>query len=165
MDILALSLLIITSVLGFIAIFFTNFGTLIITAGAVLYAVLTRFSSLAAGHLAAILVLYVLGELFEYICIVFGAKRFGASNKAVIGALAGAVGGAIAGALFFGAGIIVGALAGIFLGAFIAELFIKREIIKAIKAGAGGIIGRMGAVAAKALIAIIMFFIIYRNVF
>ena len=86
-----------------------------------------------------------------------GAKKAGATNVAAIGAIIGGIVGAIVGAGFFGFGIIAGTFIGIFLGAFFAELIIQRNFIKSLKAGAGSVLGRIGSILVKVLIAVIMF--------
>ena len=157
MEIVALTLLLILSVIGFVAIFFTTFGTLIIFSGSVLYAVMTNFSVIGVKLLLILGVLYLLGEAFEYIFVIIGAKKFGASNAAIVGAIIGGILGAILGVGFLGVGLILGTFIGIFLGAFLVEWFIHKDLKKSLKAGAGSILGRVGSVAAKVFLAIIMF--------
>ncbi len=164
MQTLALAIVAIFSLAGLAAIFFTTFGTLIILIGAVLYALLTSFTIITPKTLTALLVLYVIGETFEYLFIILGAKKFGASNKAIVGALAGGIVGAIAGTAFFGIGLIVGTFAGIFLGAFLVEVASKRDIVQSLKAGAGGVLGRIGSIAAKVIIAAFMLYIMFRRI-
>ena len=119
MELLALAILIISLLVGFVAIFFTTFGTLIIMLGSLAYAALTNFRVLAIGNLVLLLILYLCGEVLEYAFIILGAKKFGASNMAVAGALLGGILGAIAGSTFLGIGLIPGVFLGIFLGAFL----------------------------------------------
>ena len=164
MEFLALVILLVSIVTGFTAIFFTTFGSLIITAGAVIYAAMTEFSVLTLKHLVILLTLYLCGEIVEYVCIIIGAKKFGASNAAVAGAIIGGILGAIAGVGFLGVGLILGAFLGIFLGAFLVELFIQKDLIKSLRAGAGGVLGRFGSIIAKLLIAIVMLIIIISRV-
>jgi len=160
MEIVALFVLVLFCLVGLIGIFFTPFGTLIILIGALLHGFLTHFSVLTVQTLFVILVLYIIGELLEYVFVVLGAKTFGASNRAIIGAVAGGLAGALVGSLFFGVGILVGTFAGIFLGAFLVELVLKKSLIQSLKAGAGGVFGRVGAIAAKLVIAIAIYIII-----
>ena len=157
MEIPALALLIVISLIGFVAIFFTTFGTFIILIGAVLYAVLTEFSVLNIKILLVLATLYFIGEVLEYVFIIVGAKKLGASNAAIVGAIAGGIIGAVLGAGFFGIGLIIGTILGIFFGAFVVEFIIQKDLVKSLKAGAGGVLGRIGSIAAKILIAIIMF--------
>ena len=146
------------------AIFFTTFGTLIIFIGSLLYAILTSFSILTLKHLIILFILYLVGEVCEYILVIIGAKKLGASNTAVIGALIGALVGAIVGISVFGIGLILGTFCGIFLGAFVAELLVHRDLLKSIKAGAGGVLGRVGSIMVKVIIAFIMITIIVSRV-
>jgi len=102
--------------------------------------------------------------VLEYIFIIVGAKKLGASNIAVAGAIVGGIAGAILGVGFFGIGLILGTFLGIFLGAFLVELIIQRDLVKSLKAGAGGVLGRLGSIAAKVIISIIMFFILANQI-
>lgn len=156
MEGLALAILVILSLVGFAAIFFTTFGTLIILIGSLSYAALTDFSIITVKTLLVLLVLYLCGEVLEYVFIIIGGKKFGASNAAVVGSLIGGIIGAIAGAGFLGIGLILGTFLGIFLGAFFVELFIQKDLVKSLKSGAGGVIGRIGSIAAKAVIGLVM---------
>lgn len=156
MEGLALAILIILSLIGFVTIFFTTFGTFIIFIGSLLYAILTDFSIISIKTIVLLFVLYLCGEVLEYIFIIIGGKKFGASNTAIIGAIFGGVIGAIAGMGFLGIGVLLGTFLGIFLGAFLVEFFIQKDLVKSLKAGAGGVIGRIGSIVTKVIIAIIM---------
>jgi len=164
MHVVALIILIIFSLVGLAAIFFTTFGTLIILIGAILYAFLTNFSILTIKSLIILLILYLCGELLEYALVIIGAKRLGASNSAVIGALIGAVVGAVVGASFLGIGLILGTFLGIFFGAFMVEMLIQKDLVKSLKAGSGGVIGRIGSILGKLVIAGIMLIIIISRI-
>lgn len=164
MEILALVILILLSLIGFAAIFFTTFGTLVILLGAVLYAFMTGFSIVSLETLLVLLILYLCGEVLEYFFIIIGAKKLGASNAAVVGAIVGGILGAILGAGVFGIGLILGTLVGIFLGAFVVELILQKNLVKSLKAGSGGVLGRLASIVAKVIIAIIMFVILALNI-
>ena len=164
MEILALILLMLFSLIGFAAIFFTTFGTLLILIGSILYALLTGFSIISIKTLLVILTLYLCGEVLEYVFVIMGAKKLGASNKAVIGAVAGGIIGAVLGAGFLGIGIILGTFLGIFLGAFLVEFAVHKDLVKSLKAGTGGLLGRLGSIIAKIIIAIAMFIILGSNI-
>jgi uncharacterized protein YqgC (DUF456 family) len=71
----------------------------------------------------------------------FGARRYGASGRAMLGATIGAVVG-----IFFG---IVGILIGPFIGAVIGELSAQRDLKAASLAGVGATIGLAIGTAAK----------------
>jgi len=144
MEITAFAVLFLSSLIGFIAIFFTTFGTLIIFLGAAFFAVVTDFTLINWPTLLFFFALYLFGEVFEFFCTVIGAKKFGASNWAVAGALIGGIVGAVMGLMTFGVGIILGTFLGIFLGAFLVELVVKGDLKQSLKAGAGGVLGRVG---------------------
>ncbi|MBD3271238.1 MAG: DUF456 family protein [Elusimicrobia bacterium] len=164
MEIAAFILLTFTSLAGFALIFFTNFGTTVIMVGCIIFAIMTGFEIIPIPYLLVLIILYLFGELIEYICIIIGAKKFGASNKAIFGAIIGGIVGAVLGSLFFGIGVFFGTLAGIFIGAFIIELAQKKTLWQSARAGTGGIIGRMGAIVGKVIIALIMFLILIINI-
>ncbi|MFH1414457.1 MAG: DUF456 domain-containing protein [Candidatus Omnitrophota bacterium] len=165
MELLALVILTISILVGFLAIFFTTFGTLIIIIGSLLYSAMTDFSILTIKNLVILLTLYLCGEVLEYVFIIIGAKKFGASNAAVVGALIGGIIGAVLGAGILGVGLILGTFLGIFLGAFLVEWSIHKNTIKSLKAGAGGVLGRLGSIIAKVIIALVMLTIICLKVF
>jgi uncharacterized protein YqgC (DUF456 family) len=156
MELTALIILIISALIGFAAVFFTTFGTLIIFIGTVIYSFLTNFSIITINNLAVLFALYLCGEVLEYVFIIVGAKKWGASNASVVGALIGGIGGAVIGTVFLGVGLVLGTFLGVFLGAFLVEMFIHKDLIRSLKAGAGGIVGRIGSIVAKVIIAIVM---------
>ncbi len=90
----------------------------------------------------------VLTYAVDFAAGAFGAKRFGASTRSVIGAAIGAVVG-----LFFG---IVGVFVGPFIGAVIGELTVRPDLFKAGKAGVGATIGLVVGTAAKLSLGITM---------
>jgi len=161
MESLALIILVACSVIGFGAIFFTTFGTLIILIGSCLYALMTNFSILNVQALIILLVLYLFGEILEYVFIIAGAKKLGASNLAVLGALIGGIVGAVVGTLFLTIGLFLSTLLGVFLGAFLVELILQKDLVKSAKAAIGGVVGRILSIGAKIIIAFSMFFVIY----
>ena len=122
------------------------------------------FSIVSLETLLVLLILYLCGEVLEYFFIIIGAKKLGASNAAVVGAIVGGILGAILGAGVFGIGLILGTLVGIFLGAFVVELILQKNFVKSLKAGSGGVLGRLGSIVAKVIIAIIMFVILALNI-
>ena len=164
MEIVGLFILALFSLIGFAAIFFTTFGTLIIFIGAILYALMTGLSIIGIEALIILLILYLCGEVIEYLFVIVGAKKFGASNAATAGAVIGGIVGAIAGAGFLGIGLILGTFLGIFLGAFIVELLLHRDLVRSLKAGTGSVIGRVGSIVFKVFIAVAMFWIMITRI-
>ena len=79
---------------------------------------------------------------------IFGAKKFGASKRAIIGALAGLVVG-----IFLG---FPGVLFGPFIGAMIGELLAQRGLHAAARAGLGATVGLALGAALKLALAFSM---------
>ncbi len=78
----------------------------------------------------------------------FGAKKFGASKRAVVGALIGGVAG-----LFLG---LPGVLFGPFIGAVIGELSARPDLQQATRSGVGATIGLVLGAALKLALALAM---------
>jgi uncharacterized protein YqgC (DUF456 family) len=76
----------------------------------------------------------------------FGARYFGATKWGTVGAIIGAVVG-----LFFG---IVGLIAGPVIGAVVGEFISGKRMIDAGRAGWGSLLGNVGGMVAKLLIAL-----------
>ncbi|MEZ4484512.1 MAG: DUF456 domain-containing protein [Syntrophotaleaceae bacterium] len=91
--------------------------------------------------LTLLAVLAALAWLADFIAGAYGAKRFGASNRAMVGAAIGALVG-----LFFG---IPGLLLGPFLGAVAGELTARADLQAASRAGIGAFLGLVLGTAAK----------------
>jgi hypothetical protein len=81
----------------------------------------------------------------SYLCEIagtaFGAKRYGASRRAIVGATVGGVVG-----IFFG---FIGIILGPFIGAMVGELSMRRELGTAARAGWGATVGLALATAGK----------------
>jgi uncharacterized protein len=84
----------------------------------------------------------------DFWATMFGAKRFGASKRAITGALIGTLVG-----LFLG---LPGVLFGPFIGAVIGELSARRKLEDAARAGFGATIGLVVGVALKVALALSM---------
>lgn len=93
-------------------------------------------------------ILALLTYLVDFAAGAFGARRFGASNRAVIGAALGTLLG-----LLFG---IVGVLVGPFVGAMAGELTLHRDLGRAGRAGFGTTLGLACGAAAKIALAFMM---------
>ncbi len=161
MQIAALLLLALFYLGGFAAIFFTSIGTLLILIGALLYAFMTRFEVLTIMSLILLLGLYLLGELVEFFLGFLGARSFGASARAAWAGMAGGLIGALIGSIFFGIGVFLGTLIGIFVGILVVEIARHRDWKRALTAGTGGLLGRLGAIGVKVIIAVAMGGIIF----
>ena len=116
--------------------------------GALLAAWAEDFTYIGPWSLTLLGVLTALAVAVDFIAGAFGARRFGASPRAVTGATLGAIVG-----LFFG---IAGVLVGPFVGAVVGELSVRRNLAAAGRAGVGAAIGLALGTAAKLAIAFAM---------
>jgi uncharacterized protein YqgC (DUF456 family) len=116
-------------------------GALLLFAGLLLAAWTEDFGYVGGGTLAVLGVMALLIYVVDFLAGAFGAKRFGASNRAIVGAAIGALVG-----LFFG---IPGVLLGPFVGAVLGELSAQRNLQDAGRAGIGATLGLVLGVAAK----------------
>jgi uncharacterized protein YqgC (DUF456 family) len=123
-------------------------GAPIIFAGLLLAAWVEHFEFVGWGTLAILAVLAVLTYAVDFVAGAFGAKKFGASNRSVVGA---ALGGLVG--LFFG---LPGVVIGPFAGAVLGELSHRRTLSEAGKAGVGATVGLALGVAAKLALAFTM---------
>jgi hypothetical protein len=123
-------------------------GGIVIFLGFLLAAWAENFAYAGTGTLVALGVMTLLIYVVDVVAGALGAKRFGASPRAMLGASLGALVG-----LFFG---IPGILVGPFLGAVLGELSIQRDLMAAGKAGVGTTIGLALGLAAKLALAMSM---------
>ncbi len=123
-------------------------GAPLIFMGALLAAWAEDFVHLGWPSLTVLGALTALAVAVDFISGALGAKRFGASARAVTGATLGALVG-----LFFG---IPGVLAGPFVGAVIGELSVRRSLAAAGRVGVGAALGLALGTAAKIAIAFSM---------
>ena len=123
-------------------------GAPLLLAGLFLAAWAEGFAEVGAGTLAALGVLAALTWAADLAATALGAKRFGASRRAVLGAALGALAG-----LFLG---LPGILLGPFVGAVAGELSNRRGLRDAGRAGVGATLGLALGVAAKLALGISM---------
>ena len=106
------------------------------------------FVHVGAGTLTALGVMAVLAFLADLAASAFGARRYGASRRSMVGAALGAVVG-----IFFG---LPGLLLGPFIGALLGELSAQRDLASASRAGWGATLGMAIGIAAKLALGIAM---------
>ena len=123
-------------------------GTPLILAAALVHALATDFNPIGAGRLLVLAGLTALAYALDYIAGAVGAKKFGGSVWAVVGALVGAVVG-----LFFGPpGLLIGPV----IGAVAGELLKSGEVEHSLKAGFGALVGMVVALLARFALAFTM---------
>lgn len=123
-------------------------GLPMIWAAMLIYGIIEGFASIDAVFLVVTLAVVIATEVADYFARAWGARRFGASKAGAVGAVAGSIIG-----LFF---LPLGLILGPFLGVFIAELMAGRSTTESIRAGWGGLIGTLGSMAVKLVVAITM---------
>lgn len=107
-----------------------------------------RFVYVGWKTLTLLGVLCLLAYAVDFAAGAFGARHFGASGRAVIGAGLGTLAG-----LFFG---LIGVIVGPFAGAVAGELTVHRNLQRAGKAGVGATLGLAIGAAAKIALAFVM---------
>jgi uncharacterized protein YqgC (DUF456 family) len=123
-------------------------GILLVFGGLFLAAWAQDFTHVGAVGLTVIGVLAILGLGADFVASLLGAKRVGASPKALIGA---AIGG------FFGIFLgLPGILLGPFIGAVVGELMARGGWSQATKVGIGTTLGLLFAAVAKLVLAFLM---------
>jgi hypothetical protein len=123
-------------------------GAPLIFAGLLLTAWAEDFAYVGFGSLALLGALAALASGIDFVAGSVGAKRFGASPRAVLGAALGA----LAGIFFAPIGLVVGP----FAGAVLAELTVKHDLESAQRAGFGAAVGVLLGGVAKLGIAFLM---------
>ena len=124
-------------------------STTIILAAAVIHRImLGPEKSIGWRTIAVLVLLTVATYAIDVLAGYFGAKYFGASKWATFGAIVGALVG-----LFFG---ILGLFVGPVVGALAGEFIAGKRMIDAGRAGWGSLLGNLGALVGKLIIALAM---------
>jgi len=140
-------------------------GTWVVFGAAILYNLIRGWGWISTPLIVILLIIAIAGEIIEYYIGAKAVKKHGASNYGVAGAVIGGIVGAIVGVPVFIIGSLLGLLAGALLGAFLAEMIVKKDAKKAWKAGLGAFKGKVGAILAKELLAVLMFVLILIAIF
>ena len=161
---LFLILLILLNIIWLVLVFFGLPGNWLIVISTCLFAWWRwEYDLFSIYTLVSIVALAVLGELFEFLGGMHGAKRAGASWRGSIAAIAGAVVGAIIGTfmipiLFLGT--VLGACIGAGLSAWAVELSRGRKMEESVRCGLGAGLGELLGITAKVTIGIIICLIV-----
>jgi uncharacterized protein YqgC (DUF456 family) len=132
-------------------------GTTIILAAAIFHrVVLGAAKSIGWKTIVALILLTLFSYVFDFLGSYFGAKYFGATKWGTFGAVLGALIG-----LLFG---LIGLFVGPVVGAIVGEVIAGKHMIDAGRAGWGSLLGNIGAMLAKLIIALAMISIFLVNV-
>jgi uncharacterized protein YqgC (DUF456 family) len=113
--------------------------------------------------LIAITLLFVLGEALEFLSGVWGAKKFGGSNRAAIGAAVGTLVGGILGTVLIPlpvAGTLIGAVGGAAIGAMAVETYRGEKLRPTLMAGTGAGVGRLTGTVLRLACGVVMWLLI-----
>ena len=125
-------------------------GTFLIAGSALVYAWFTNFSEITWKVLGVLFVIAVIAEALEFIIGAATASRFGASRRAMAGAIIGGIVGAIwATPLLPLVGTLLGAFGGAFVGAALFEYASSRDLAHALHVGVGAFLGSLGGKLTK----------------
>jgi uncharacterized protein len=132
-------------------------GTIVILVAALLHRImLGPGKSVGWVTIAILAILTLAAYALDFLSGYFGARYFGATKWGMFGALIGAVIG-----IFFG---IVGLFVGPVIGAILGEFIAGKRMIDAGRAGWGSLLGNLGAMIGKLLIALVMITIFFVTV-
>ncbi|PYJ30687.1 MAG: DUF456 domain-containing protein [Verrucomicrobia bacterium] len=132
-------------------------GTTIILAAAILHRLmLGADKSIGWKTIIVLSLLTLFSYVFDLLGSYFGAKYFGATKWGAFGAIIGALIG-----LFFG---MIGLFVGPVIGAVAGEFIAGKRMIDAGRAGWGSLLGNIGGMLAKLIIALAMIAIFLVNV-
>jgi hypothetical protein len=124
-------------------------GTTIILVAAIIHRLmLGPQKSIDWKTIVVLALLTLLSYVFDFLGSYFGAKYFGATKWGAVGAIVGALIG-----LFFG---IIGLFVGPVIGAIVGEFIAGKRMIDAGRAGWGSLLGNLGAMIGKLVIALAM---------
>ena len=132
-------------------------GTTIILAAAITHRLMVDAEkSIGCKMIVVLVLLTLLSYVSDFLGSYFGAKYFGATKWGAFGAILGALIG-----LFFG---ILGLFVGPVVGAIAGEFIAGKQMIDAGRAGWGSLLGNIGGMLAKLIIALAMIAIFLVNV-
>jgi len=132
-------------------------GTTIILGAAVIHRMMLGPEKSIGWRSITLFVLLTLATYaLDFLSGYFGAKYFGATRWATFGAIAGALVGIVFGLIGLFVGPVIGAIAGEFLAG--------KRMIDAGRAGWGSLLGNLGGMIGKLVIALVMITIFLMNV-
>jgi uncharacterized protein YqgC (DUF456 family) len=132
-------------------------GTIIVLAGAIIHRImLGAEKSIGWKTIVVLVMLTLLSYAFDFLGSYFGAKYFGATRWGAFGAIVGALVG-----LFFG---LIGLFVGPVIGALAGEFIAGKRMIDAGRAGWGSLLGNLGGMIGKLVIALAMITIFFLTV-
>jgi uncharacterized protein YqgC (DUF456 family) len=156
-EIIGLSLALLVMLAGLIGSLLPGFpGTLVVLAAAVVHRLCFGQDSASNLVLLILAALTATALAFDFLAGIFGANKFGATWRGMLGAVIGGIAG-----LFFN---LPGIILGPFIGATLFELLGDRELKLALKAGLGATVGLFAGIIGKFAIGVVMILLFATNV-
>lgn len=125
-------------------------GTWVQVGAAAVLALASGGARLGWGWVALLALLALVGEVVELLSGQWGARRFGGSRAAALGALGGGFLGLVVGGIPVPVvGALVMSFVGTFAGAVAGEMLAQRALAPDLRIGAGALLGRVLGTAAK----------------
>ena len=153
MNILYVIIIVLATFIGIIMSVTGLAGSFVVAGAILICSLIDGFNTVGFITVIVFFILAALGEILEYFSGIYGAKKYGASNRGVLGAMIGGLVGAILlSGIFIGVGTVIGILLGTFSGAFIAEYLSGKNMALSSRAGWGALLGRVGAIGFKVCI-------------
>lgn len=131
-------------------------GSPLVLIAAILHRLYFGDQSVSTTMLLALALLTVASLVLDFLATLLGAKKLGATWRGAVGAVVGGVIG-----LFLA---LPGIILGPFLGAVLFELLGRREFKKALKAGAGAVLGLLLGAVGKFALCVMMILLFAVNV-
>lgn len=148
-------ILILLGVIGIILPFLP--GVPLIFLASILYGAFAGWHIIGIKGYVLLGVLTIISLVSDYILTVIGVHRTGGSGWTALAAIIGAIVGLILWQL-------PGAIIGLFIGAVLVGFIVNRDWRKALKSGAGGIVGFFSSLMLRFVIAIFMIAYILRKI-
>src|SRR5947199_3744280 len=124
-------------------------GRTIILAAAIIHrAMVGSEKSIGWKTMISLVLLTLVSYVFDFVGSYFGTKYFGATKWGAFGAIVGALIGLLFGVIGLFAGPVIGAVAG--------EFIAGKRMIDAGRAGWGSLLGNLGAMIGRLVIALVM---------
>ncbi len=125
-------------------------GTLIIFAGAMVYALGTDFARVGVDTIWILGIITAATIILDYVASAYGAKKFGSTKYGIWGSVIGG----IVGMLLLN---VIGLILGIFCGAVFAEMYYAGKSKEhALRIGWGSILGFLGGTIIKVILGVVM---------
>jgi uncharacterized protein YqgC (DUF456 family) len=156
-EIIGLSLTLLVMLLGLVGSILPALpGPPIVLIAAVVHRLIFGQHSASALVLIFLLILTLISLVLDHLAGAYGAKRFGATWRGIVGAFVGGIVG-----LFFS---IPGIIIGPFVGAMLFELMGGHKIDKASRAGLGATLGIFAGIIGKCIVCVVMMILFTVNV-